>query len=87
MINQFLAVSLGVPATVFLLALTTFVAFKKLRPELSILFKEVTRELLVFMKRGIPVPMDYKRLDTPFSGEPVLTQAEPQVQDKTQVAG
>ncbi len=87
MINQILAISLGVPAIFLILALTTFALFKNLRPEINAFFSELTRELLGFMKQGIPVPMDYKRIDRPFTGEPVLTQAEAQVENKTRVAG
>ena len=80
MINQLLAVSFGVPATYLIFTLITFLLLKKVRAELRTTFNEVTRELKAFMNRGIPVPTDYKRIDMPFTGEPILRQPELQVQ-------
>lgn len=81
MINQLLAVSFGVPATYLVFTLLTFLLLKKVRAGLRTIFNEVTRELKTFMKKGIPVPTDYKRIDIPFTGEPVLRQPELHVQD------
>ncbi|MFQ5588271.1 MAG: hypothetical protein ACE5F7_05465 [Nitrospiria bacterium] len=86
MINQILAVSLGVPAVYLFLGLVALLFFKNLRAELTTFFNDVTRELVAFMRRGIPIPMDYKRIDTPFIGEPVLTQAEARIQRRVRVA-
>ncbi len=85
MIQQILAVGFGVPA-VALLTVLTFLCFKNLRAELRNPFKEVTAEWLTFMKKGIPIPADYKRFETPFAGEPVLKQPEFQVENNTRVA-
>jgi len=84
MIQQILAVSFSVPA-VALLTLIAFLFFKNLRAELRNPFKEVTAEWLGFMKKGIPIPTDYKRIEAPFPGEPVLTQPEFQVKSNTRV--
>ncbi len=85
MIQQILAVGFGVPA-VALVTLIAFLFFKNLRAELRSPFKEVTAEWLRFMSRGIPIPADYKRIEAPYVGEPVLTQAELQLENNTRVA-
>ena len=85
MIQQILAVSFGVPA-VALLTLVTFLFFKNLRAELSKPFQEVTAEWLRFMSKGITIPTDYKRIEAPFVGEPVLTQPELQLEKTTRLA-
>lgn len=84
MIQQILVVSFSVPA-VAVLTLIVFLFFKNLRAELRSPFKEVTTEWLRFMSRGIPIPTDYKRIEAPFAGEPVLTQPEFQVEINTRV--
>lgn len=84
MIQQILVVSFSVPV-VALLTLIVFLFFKNLRAELQNPFKEVTAEWLRFMSRGIPIPTDYKRIEAPFAGEPVLTQPELQVEMNTRV--
>ncbi len=85
MINQILAISFGVPAAYLIFTLLAFFLLKRVRAELRTTFNEVTRELKTFMKKGIPVPTDYKRIDMPFTGEPVLTQPELQIQKHARI--
>lgn len=86
MMNQILAVAIGIPAIYVLFTLITFVFFKNLRTPMSKPVKEVTQEWMTFMKKGIPIPTDYKKMDTSFLGDPVLKQPELQTQNNTTVA-
>ncbi len=74
MINQFLLVGVGIPVLYVLFNLIIFFIFKGLRMPVARPFKEITGDWLGFMKKGIPIPADYKRIETPYSGKPVLTQ-------------
>ena len=86
MMNQILAVAIGIPAIYLLFTLITFVFIKNLRTQVAKPCKEVTQEWVTFMKKGIPIPTDYKRMDTPFPGDPILKQPELQTQNNTTVA-
>ena len=74
MLNQFFTYGFGVPTIFIIVNLTIFLVFTLLRERLATPFKEVRTAWLTFMKKGIPIPADYKRFDNGITGKAVLTQ-------------
>jgi len=74
MINLILVFGIGIPAAFVLVNFILFRTFTVFNLQSAGEFKRITADWQDFMKRGIPVPADYVRIEQPFEAQPVLVQ-------------
>jgi len=73
--NELFAYGFGIPASLFLINLGIFWTLIRLKGPFGRPFSEIRNAWLNFIKQGIPIPADYKRLDYGLRGEAVFTPA------------
>ncbi|MFQ5780387.1 MAG: hypothetical protein ACE5HN_06320 [Nitrospiria bacterium] len=86
MITLFLAYGFGLPTVFVLVNLILFRVYTTLNFQWAEELKRMTAEWQDFMKRGIPIPSDYIRIEHRFEGEPVLIRPEFQVKKTERAA-
>lgn len=72
MIQHILIYTIVIPITFILFNLTVFWVFTALKTHFALTLLEMTHDWIQFMKRGIPIPTDYERINKPVAEAPVL---------------
>ncbi len=80
MINLILIFGVGVPAAFVLVNFILFRTYTALNFQYAGELRRITADWQDFMKRGIPVPSDYVRIEQPFKAQPVLIQPDFQIE-------